>query len=370
MCAQGANRSSMPEKDMSFRAMEDKDLVVAFKAGDPHAYDEMYRRYSGRVGGVCRRMLINKEDAQEAVQETFLKAYLALPEFNGNYRLGAWLSRIASNVCVDQIRARARAANVVPLYPEAGALAVEEGPEELVVGSGPAIEEQIGELSPLHARALMLRGVEGMSHREIAGRLSMSPSQVKALLHRARRSFKRSWDEAKGLVLAPIVFLRAVTRHLRTASQTGSQIAGATATVSPMLAERVATSAVIVAVALSGLPPGSVTPAPEGSVANRRPSTAEWQMTPPHVSIHEQGSNAPQSAKAAAKAPTERGTATRAKALPTLDKVLTRAEGTIDSPPKERVEDNEDDLAPIGSKTARRTLKDVVTQAEDLIGDL
>ena len=76
--------------------MEDRELVIAFKAGDPDAYDEMYRRYSARVGSVCRRMLTNREDAQEATQETFLKAYLALPEFNGNYRLGAWLGRIAS----------------------------------------------------------------------------------------------------------------------------------------------------------------------------------------------------------------------------------------------------------------------------------
>ena len=128
MCPEGENRSSMPDKLVPFRAMEDRDLVIAFKAGDPDAYDEMYRRYSARVGGVCRRMLTNREDAQEAVQETFLKAYLALPEFNGNYRLGAWLGRIASNVCVDQLRARARSASLVPLQADAGVLAVESSP--------------------------------------------------------------------------------------------------------------------------------------------------------------------------------------------------------------------------------------------------
>src|SRR5918992_717224 len=165
MSTKGANLGTMPDKNLRFRAMEDRELVVAFKAGDPDAYDEMYRRYSGRVGGVCRRMLANREDAQEAVQETFLKAYLALPEFNGNYRLGAWLGRIASNVCVDQLRARARAANVVQLHPEAGALAVEDSAEDVVVRDGPEVAEQIGDLQPLHARALVLRGVEGLSHR-------------------------------------------------------------------------------------------------------------------------------------------------------------------------------------------------------------
>jgi RNA polymerase sigma-70 factor (ECF subfamily) len=359
----------MPEKDLSFRAMDDKDLVVAFKAGDPHAYDEMYRRYSARVGGVCRRMLANKEDAQEAVQETFLKAYLALPEFNGNYRLGAWLGRIASNVCVDQLRARSRAANVVPLYPEAGALAAEDSPEDLVVGDGPEIEQQIGALSPLHARALMLRGVEGMSHREIAGRLEMTPSQVKALLHRARRSFKRSWDEAKGWVLAPVVFLRATSRHLRTASQTGSQLAGATATVSPLLAERVAASAVIVAVALSGLPTASVGPARDGSARASRPSTAEWQMTPPHVSIRTRAAHAPPRQESQ-KASAPRENVNPPKVLPTLEKVLNRAHGTIESPPKKRSEDNDDSIVPVGTKGARKTVKDVLDQAHDLLPDV
>jgi RNA polymerase sigma-70 factor (ECF subfamily) len=360
----------MPENDRRFRAMEDRELVIAFKAGDPDAYDEMYRRYSGRVGGVCRRMLSNREDAQEAVQETFLKAYLALPEFNGNYRLGAWLGRIASNVCVDLLRARARGANVVPLHPDTGALALEDSPEDVVVGTGPEVVEQIGELQPLHARALVLRGVEGLSHREIAGRLSMTPAQVKALLHRARRSFKRSWEEAKGWLLAPVALLRTGSRQLRSASQTGSQIAGATATVSPLVAERVAASAVIVAVALTGLPSGPVTQPAEDELRRRRSATTEWQMTSPHVKIEERSDARPERAARAARTEGPRELSLqREKVLPTLEKVLARAQATVDSPPKERSEDDGDDLVPLGPKGARKTAKELVQDVEELLPD-
>ena len=370
MCSEGANRRSMPGIEQQFRAMEDRDLVIAFKAGDPDAYDEMYRRYSARVGGVCRRMLANREDAQEAVQETFLKAYLALPEFNGNYRLGAWLGRIASNVCVDVLRARSRAANVVPLHTDASILATEDGPEQLVVGDGPEVGEQMGELQPLHARALVLRGVEGLSHREIAGRLSMTPAQVKALLHRARRSFKRGWDDAKGWALAPLALLRDTARQLRTASQTGSQLAGATATVSPMLAERVATSAVIVAVALSGLPSTSISPTEQAAKNGRRAVNTEWEMTSPHVSIEHRPHNHASRPVRDSREKATRAPAENVKLIPTVQKVLARAQGTIEPPPKKRKGDDGDDLVPVGTRTARRTAKNVVEQVEELIPDL
>src|SRR3712207_9131441 len=64
----------------------DRDLVLAFKAGSRAAYDEMYERYRSRVYGVCRRILRDPQDAEEAAQETFLRAYQALHRFNGRER--------------------------------------------------------------------------------------------------------------------------------------------------------------------------------------------------------------------------------------------------------------------------------------------
>jgi RNA polymerase sigma-70 factor (ECF subfamily) len=249
-------------------AWPDRDLVVAFKGGVPDAYDEMYRRYSARVYQVCRRMLGSTEDAREATQETFLKAFTALPRFNGEYRLGAWLARIAANVCVDTIRRRHRTAVSTPLTESHEAVSTDLGPEDVVVQDLPALRA-LDQMQPLHARALRLRNLQGMSHREIAEQLSLSPIQVKALLHRARVSFKRAWDEASGWALAPLFTMRAFL-HQSTKDVGGvapmplwSQVAA------PLLAEKVTASAMVVAIAISGAVAAS------SASADRAPAAAE-----------------------------------------------------------------------------------------------
>lgn len=241
----------------------DRDLVVAFKAGERWAYDEMYRRYGARVEGICRRMLGNVEDAHEATQETFLKAYQGLPRFNGNYKLGAWLSRIAANVCLDQIRARGRRATLVPLPSEDAAHEVDPGPEDLVA-SGDRAFSTLDEIQPLHAQALALRAIEGMSHKEMAYRLDMSPQQVKALLHRARDSFKRAWESASGWLVAPLIGLRSVLSSSEKSGTAGAPAVLVGSSATPLLAEKVAASAIVVAAALSGMTTGDsdVSPPP------------------------------------------------------------------------------------------------------------
>ena len=248
----------------------DRDLVQAFQQGRGDAYDEIYRLYSARVRRVCARMLKNPQDVDEATQETFLKAYQALGRFNGQYQLGAWLSRIASNVCLDQIRARSRSAGQVTLSDEHENAGTERGPEDIVVGQNPRIHEAISGIQPLHAQALKLRALGGLSHREMAGELHMTPAQVKALLHRARSSFRRAWDQAEGWALAPVVAVRSFFSN-KSGAEASSNFIGFSPTLSPLLAERVAASAVIVAVALTGAP----TSAPqEDRAPSRTPSIA------------------------------------------------------------------------------------------------
>lgn len=229
--------------------VSDRALVVGFQRGDEQAYDEIFKRYHSRVAGICQRMLGSTQDAEEATQETFLKAYVALGRFNGSYYLGAWLGRIATNVCVDHLRSRSRS-NLVALPEDRDDLLTEVGPEDLVVGSHPRLHEAIREIQPLHASALALRAVEGMSHQEIAGRLQMSPAQVKALLHRARNSLRRAWDKAEGWALAPLLSIR----HMASRGDDADRLASVSPSAAPFIMEKVAASAMIVAAALTGLP--------------------------------------------------------------------------------------------------------------------
>jgi len=227
----------------------DRDLVLAFQAGDRSAYDELYRRHHARVARLCYRFLHSRADAEEAAQETFLKAFQALPRFNGQYQVGAWLSRIAANVCVDHLRVKTRS-HLVALPNEEKVGATERGPEEILVGDDPRLDMAIKDLQPLHADALRMRGLDGMSHVEIAGRLDMTPSQVKALLHRARSSFKKAWDKAQGWLLAPLVKARSIDRSSNV-SGASSNFAVVSAQ-APAFAEKAAASALIVVAALAG----------------------------------------------------------------------------------------------------------------------
>jgi RNA polymerase sigma-70 factor (ECF subfamily) len=256
----------------------DRELVTAFQQGDEGAYEAIYRRHIGRVRRSCSRVLTDPNDVEEAAQETFLKAYQALQHFNGRYRLGAWLSRIAVNVCIDHVRSRSRHQHLVGLPSESNLEWADDGPEEVVAGGNPRIDETLKDMQPLHAVALRLRAVDGLSHREMAGRLRMSPDQVKALLHRARRSFRRAWERVEGWALAPVVALRSrfgPRSEVSCAGVAGGPgVVGLTQSLTAM--ERAVTGAVIAAVALTGMP--SEPPDPTTSSPRRRAPLAGPQI--------------------------------------------------------------------------------------------
>lgn len=198
---------------------EDKRLVLAFKGGDTSSYDAIYERHADSVRRVCRRMLVNKQDADEAFQETFLKVYRALGRFNGRYQLGAWITRIATNVCLDQIRSKTRHP-VVAVEPDAldvdleSAVAVEHSdPEYQVIRRQESrhVRRVLEKLPPTHRAAIILRDFECLSYAEVAEALDISETQTKALIHRARKSFKRTWTAP----LAALLPWRLVQRFRR-----------------------------------------------------------------------------------------------------------------------------------------------------------
>ena len=81
--------------------VDDRELVAAHRAGEKDAFDELVREHRMSLHNHARRKLNCDAGAEDAVQETFVRAYRALPNFNGQYRLGPWLPRIMSNVCID-----------------------------------------------------------------------------------------------------------------------------------------------------------------------------------------------------------------------------------------------------------------------------
>ncbi|HYI44990.1 MAG TPA: RNA polymerase sigma factor [Actinomycetota bacterium] len=186
---------------------EGKSLVLAYQAGDTSAYDAIYERYEARVKGICRRMLLDPQDVQEASQEAFLRVYQALGRFNGRYELGAWIARITTNVCLDNLRSRGRRpkemAQLEAIDLEGALEGEPETPETAVIrkAEGRRVRKVLASLPPLHRAAIVLRDFEGLSYAEIAGALKISEPQVKALLHRARGRFKRDWSSLASIFI-------------------------------------------------------------------------------------------------------------------------------------------------------------------------
>ena len=196
---------------------DDKALVLAFQSGEVEVYSDIYVKYRALAAQICYRILQDREEADEAVQETMLRVFRGLPRFNGRYQLQAWVARIATNVSLDMVRARSRRPQRGPalqdISDEHVALAAFPGEDTSDVVERVLDQEEVRstlEAIPDHHReALMLREFEGRSHEEIGDALGVSPQQAKALIHRAKKSFRRAWgegEERRGIAaLAPIL---------------------------------------------------------------------------------------------------------------------------------------------------------------------
>lgn len=284
----GRNAPTDPA-EADWEAPEDKELVLAFKRGEDGSYQAIYERCYPRVSGICRRMLEQPQDAEEAQQETFMRVYTALPKFNGRYQLGAWVSRIATNVCLDHIRSKGRkpadCANHEMLV-DLSTDPEENVPEEQLLKGDERqkVREVLATLAPNHRAALALREFEGMSYGDIAVALNMTEPQVKALIHRARKAFKKQW--APGLAAFLPWRLIARARRFSTHYDAPPQITDAAASTvhfasscsvalqqcGQFVTERVATTVTALVVATAAV--GFVV-APSGDPAPKEPASQQ-----------------------------------------------------------------------------------------------
>jgi RNA polymerase sigma-70 factor, ECF subfamily len=174
---------------------EEKRLVLAFQQGQVLAYEVIYKRYSAVVERHCEYILRNPEDAQDAAQETFLRVYKNLHDFNGSYQLEAWIKRIATNVCLDHIRTTSRVATegAFTLLHGEGPGRASDDPQQIVLRRSEVdrILKRARALPALQRSAFLLREMRDLSHRDIAALLHISESRTRLLVHRARKALRR-----------------------------------------------------------------------------------------------------------------------------------------------------------------------------------
>jgi RNA polymerase sigma-70 factor (ECF subfamily) len=203
--------TNVPSRDGTVDVSRDRVLVERCQAGDRQAFEELYLRYQRRLHRFCMQRLGEAHDAEDVVQEAFVRAWRALPRFAGERRFYPWLTVIATNLCVDTMRRRARLTPVEESQiaaSDAGTYDVEDAVLHEV--DSKMVATAFGQLSSRHQRVLQLREGSEWSYREIAEHEGVGITAVETLLWRARQALKREFlmlDEKWSKVGALIGFL-------------------------------------------------------------------------------------------------------------------------------------------------------------------
>jgi RNA polymerase sigma-70 factor (ECF subfamily) len=190
-------RENLAQSEKLATVIDDLDLVHACKKGDGSAFEQLVRRYDRRLLRIAQHVTHNMEDAQDAVQEAFLKAFQHLDQFRESSQFSTWLIRITLNQSLMKVRKQRRAAREVSLDENSQAdgstlpLQVADwapNPEELYKTSELRyiLTKTLEKLGPILRKVFVLRDIEGLSIVQTAEILELSPAAVKTRLWRAR----------------------------------------------------------------------------------------------------------------------------------------------------------------------------------------
>lgn len=182
---------------------DDSELISKSKLGDTDAFGQLVDRYQQKVYNIAFRMTNSHEDALDLAQESFLRVYRALASYKGESAFSTWVFRIASNVCLDEMRKKKRQPRIA--LSTDSLVAGEEGDYAIEIASGEAsnpeqrllqaemrreITQALNTLSEEHRVVLVLRDIEGYSYEEIADMLGVNIGTIKSRLNRARLALR------------------------------------------------------------------------------------------------------------------------------------------------------------------------------------
>ncbi len=182
--------------------LSDEEVVARVLAGDTALFEILMRRYNQRLFRVARGILADDGEAEDVMQEAYVRAFRELAGFRGEARFATWLTRIACHEALARARKRRR---LVSLAPAGGG----EPPDPPSAASGPDREMENRQLhavlreaveglpDPLRA-VFCLREIEGLSTEQAADALDLTVENVRVRLHRAKRSLRQTLDERIG----------------------------------------------------------------------------------------------------------------------------------------------------------------------------
>ncbi len=186
----------------SLMELTDSVAVAQARAGDSGAFRLLVERHSRNLFRLAFRMTGHQQDAEDVVQETFLRAYKQLARFDERASFGTWLYRIAANCSLDMIRARKRRSEREPAAEEGAGdpmqLLADEAPTPDRLAMSGEVERKVSavlnDLSEMERTAFVLRHYEGLCIEDISRTLGVQPNAAKHSIFRAVQKLRRALE--------------------------------------------------------------------------------------------------------------------------------------------------------------------------------
>lgn len=200
---QGAHRVQPSEigaepNRTSKASSEDAALAAGCLAGEMHAYERLYQLQGARMKNLARNLLSSQSDAEDAVQETFLKIQRSIGSFRGQSSFITWAFRILVNTCYDIRRSRLRRKEQVQNDPEESQPSLEPRAPGAHPSLRLALEHALATLTKHQREVFLLYEVEGFRHAEIAALLEISETASKNTLFQAKKSLRNMLEPPRG----------------------------------------------------------------------------------------------------------------------------------------------------------------------------
>jgi len=172
---------------------EDRRIAAACAAGDAQIFEDIYRRFGDRMKSIAWNHLGNVSDAEDAVQETFLKIHRSASTYTGEASFSTWIFRILVNTCYDVLRKRKRRIDEAPI----------EDMVETAERTAPSVDEAkrmtlrklLNELPEQRRSVFTLFEIEGLSHAEIGEILGITEGNSKWILFATKKDLQTKWKK-------------------------------------------------------------------------------------------------------------------------------------------------------------------------------
>lgn len=169
----------------------ESELAGAAGRGDPSAFREIVDQFDSGLRSLAFRLLRDRDRMDDALQEAYIKAYRALPDYDGRSRLGTWLYRITYNVCIDELRRSGRE-EWVELDDDRVESNADPGD---LVSDHVSLVDALSRLSPGYQAVLLLIDGQGFDYQAAAEILDVAEGTVASRLHRARQALLQTLTE-------------------------------------------------------------------------------------------------------------------------------------------------------------------------------